>query len=1059
MLSLRLLGTFSVSLDGRRVETFSSNKERALLAYLMVEADRPHPRNQLTTLLWPDLPPDKARNNFRVTLHRLRQTVEHPNAAVIRATRETVGINPDVDVQVDANVLAQKLEAVRQHNDGSGPCPACHVRLTRAVELYGGPFLAGLTLDGSQPFEAWVRHKREWHHLRVLDALAKLVQYHRWRGDSELAQEYAYRQVALEPWRERAHRQLILTLACNGDYSAALAQFEACRQILANELGVDPSSKTMDLHERVMAARETHFRPLPNASAPLIGREQELAQLIERLADPTCRLLTLVGPGGVGKSRLALAVARKQKTAFLHNICYVPLAAVDSTDGLVGAIVRAADYRFQNQGGRRAELLSYLEEKELLLVLDNFEHLVSERELLSELLASAPEMKALVTSRVRLNLKEEQVVELQGLTYPEQDRIEELESYGSVKLFLDRAKKAQPRFELSSETAPSVSQLCRYLAGMPLAIELAAAWSRVLTPQQTLAHIRQSLGFLESSAPDIPDRHRSIRASFEHSWALLDKSDRDGLMKLSLFRGGFTVEAAREVAGASLHTLLSLVDHSLLWHDGSAGRLDMHELLRQFAKDKLHQTEQTYATQDAHSAYYLGLLCRLGEQVKGGKRQVEALDTIDAEFENVRAAWRWAVENRAYERLQDAIDTLYLALRYRNRREEGELMFRRAASLLESRADAGSKRLLGPIRARRAAFLSSLLHSEEALRLLEHSLAAARQRGARAEIAFCLQVMGTALFMRDGPRKARPMLEETLAIAEAIDARWIQIRSLLILHDVVMLEGRHREGIQLARKLLARCRETDDRMSFSEALYKLGVNKCYIGRYEAGKRHLEESLAVRRQLKDSGGVSLSQAALALYATRVEGDYRKARTLSENSLAVGRSLTQPAVMSMSLVALSDVACWQERYREAARRAEESLQITAQRGDSELILFGRDALALALCGLGAYRDAKRQICQALRISLFYKPQALTLALLAGMALILAQEGDLAQSIELHALATTHPARLPAWTERLPLYANFRAELEENVSPEVFARAWGRGKERDLEEAVTGITARNC
>lgn len=295
-------------------------------------------------------------------------------------------------------------------------------------------------------------------------------------------------------------------------------------------------------------------------------------------------------------------------------------------------------------------------------------------------------------------------------------------------------------------------------------------------------------------------------------------------MKLPLFQGGFTVEAAEEIAGASLRTLTSLVDRSLLWHDVSAGRLDMHKLLREFAEDKLRQVGQADAVREAHSAYHLDLLCRLGEDVKGGDRQVEALEAIDADIENIRAAWDWALKNQAYERVKEAADVLYRVLSFRRRLEEGAQLFRRAANALESRADEDSRRLLGPVRARQAMLAAGYLSNEDAIHLLERSLESARRYDMPAERAFCLRGIGEALLDLEGPRTAKPVLEESLAIASAIDARWIQIPVLVALHDVAMLEGKPGEANRLARQLLTVCRETGDSISLSFASYRLGVS-------------------------------------------------------------------------------------------------------------------------------------------------------------------------------------------------------------------------------------------
>lgn len=1059
LLTIRFLGTYLVSFDKRPVESFSTDKERALLAYLAVEAAQPLRREELATLLWPDLPTGKARNNFRVTLHRLRKALSHSDADVIKATRETVGLNPQVNVQIDVNLLMRKLEKVGKHNHQNRLCHECHVRLTEAADLYRGAFLAGFALDGSPAFNDWVRRKREWLHLRLLDALDKLATYHQRRGQLEPAQEYAYRQIEMEPWRESAHRQLMRSLACAGNYNTALVQFDKCRETLSEELDVKPTGETVRLYEAIMAARETHFRALPVAPGPLIGRDEALTDIVEQLADPACRLLTLVGPGGVGKSRLALELAQRLSAAFLHGVCYVPLSSVDSIEGLFDAIARAAQYPYQDGRDPRAELLDYLANKEMLLVLDNFEQLVNERELLSQLLSSAPELKLLVTSRVRLNLNDETTVELQGLAVPEHDGTQNIEQYGAVKLFMEKAKEAHPQFELSPEARASVLQLCRFLSGMPLSIELAASWSRLLTPQETLDRIRQNPDFLESPASDAPDRHRSMRASFEHSWALLEGQEQDALMTLSISRGGLTVEAAKEITGASLHTLSSLVDHSLLWHDVSAERLDMHELLRQFAGDKLTQANKVDAERRSHSAYYIDLLCRLGEDVNGGEQQLAALETIDADIDNIRLAWHWAIENQTYDRLQEAVAVLAQAFRYSSRAEEGERLFRQAADLLRSRTDEDSVRLRGQIMARQADFARELLRYDEAFHLLERSLQTARRAKAQAEIAFCLRVRGRCLFELGKVGQAKPVLEESLEIAAATGARQTQIRALIGLHGIAILEGQLNRAAHLARRQLALCQQTGDKFSLYIVIFRLGANNVFRGDYEEGRRYLEESLTLGRQLDDPARISESQGALALYATRIEGAYEEARALAEKSLALARSINDPGCTTRALVALGDVACWHERYDEALRRAEESLQITATRGESELIHLGRNVLSLALCGLGAYEDAKSEICKALRLTGLHTPEFILLSHLAGMALLLTHEEDYERVIELYALTASYHAHPPAWQTKLPIHVNARNELRAKVPPDIFSRAWKRGEERDLEDALKSVLSKYC
>lgn len=1059
VLSLRLLGTYYVSLNDKPVDTFATDKERALLAYLAIEMDRPHRREELTSLLWPELPTNKARNNFRVTLHRLRQALQDSNVSAIEATRETVRINPDLEVKVDVTQLLENLEAERQHDHGDQLCQQCLAWLSEAADLYQGEFLEGFVLENNILYNDWVRLQREWIHLRILDGLERLTQYHLRRGQTELAQKYSHLQIEIEPWKESAHRQMMRSMACTEDYNAALAQFETCERILSEELGIEPSEKTVRLYEDIHAARETHFRPLPNLPAPLIGRKEELSQIVDQLADPACRLLTLVGPGGIGKSSLAVQAAQRLKTAFLHGVCFVPLTPVSSPDRLAGAIAKAANYSFENRDDQHSELLGYLKNKDVLLVLDNFEHLVADRSMLPDLLDHVPGLKILVTSRLRLNLNQGYLFEVGGLDYPESDGAEDLKEYGAVSLFVESARKANPSFVLSPEMQSSVLQICRFLSGIPLGIELAASWTRLLTPQKTLARIRQSLDFLESSAPDAPDRHRSLRAAFDHSWALLEDEERDAMMELSIFRDGFTLEAAQETTGASLLTLTALVDHSLLWHDVSIGRLDMHTLLRQFAQDKLKMAEKSDAVYKAHSAYYLDFLSQHEDDVMGGEGQLEALIAIDAEIENIRAAWHWAIENGMYERLERSIDILFSAFVNRGNAREAEQFFQQSANILEARGDENSKRLLGQILARQASFARRQLRYEKAVHLLERSLEIARQHNAQYEIAYCLQEMGTALRWLAGPHQAKPLLEESLEIASAIEARRLQAIAFTRLSRLVIWEEKHEESSRLTEELIDLCREMGDNLLLCGVLYDLGVNKCLAGWYEEGKRHLEECYKIQQQLKGQRGIAVTQIALALYATRVDGNNAKARALAERSLAIGRSLNSPFIKSLSLVTLGSVDCWEERYTEAARRAEAGLQIAVDGGHSDIILEARDTLALALCGLGLFQEAKTQLCQALHLSLSNSAISPMLSSLAGMALVLANEGCHQRAAELFALAASHPAHLPAWVERLPLYVEFRTVLEDSLSPESFANAWERGEKLNLREAVANVISQSC
>jgi predicted ATPase len=318
-----------------------------------------------------------------------------------------------------------------------------------------------------------------------------------------------------------------------------------------------------------------------------VGRTEELASLSTRLAEAACRLLTLVGPGGNGKTRLAIELARQKAPDFANGVYFVALQPVSSPDRLTATIAEGIGFSFYGQDDPEAQLLSFLSERQSLLLLDNFEHLLETADLLARMLAAAPGLKLLVTSREALNLQEEWLWHVRGMHFPDADRVADIEAFSALKLFTERARRVRQDFSPEAEQS-CIIRICQLVGGTPLALELAAAWLKTLPCDKIVHEIERNLDFLASNMRNIPERHRSMRAVFEQSWLLLSEDERLVLKRLSVFRGGFRQPAAEAVAGASLLTLSSLADKSLLYVDAS-GRFEIHELLRQFAEERLER--------------------------------------------------------------------------------------------------------------------------------------------------------------------------------------------------------------------------------------------------------------------------------------------------------------------------------------------------------------------------------------------------------------------------------------------------------------------------------------
>jgi predicted ATPase/DNA-binding CsgD family transcriptional regulator len=404
-------------------------------------------------------------------------------------------------------------------------------------------------------------------------------------------------------------------------------------------------------------ARETPHN-LPAPVTPFVGRESEIVAIVQRLMEPGMRLLTLLGPGGIGKTRLALQVAtvlaEQAEPAFRDGIWFVPLAALPDAQPLVQAIASAAQVVFFDLArDPRSQLRDYFRRRQVLLILDNFEHLVGAQsvQLVSELLSQAPGLKIAVTSRSGLNAQGEQLFPVAGLSTPASAAVSaDLAGYGAPQLFLQCARRLQPGFEPDSNDLRAMVGICQSVQGMPLGIELAAAWLEVLPPQAILGEIQKSLNFLRADWPDAPERHHSLRSVFDASWKLLEPGERAAMLRLSLFPGGFSSEAAERVTGATPKVLRALVHKSWLARQ-STGRFQIHELLRQYAQELLRADRVAWESgQDAHADYFCQLLHGLGEKMKS-REQLEAFDLVALEFENVRAAWQWLAQQGRVEAL------------------------------------------------------------------------------------------------------------------------------------------------------------------------------------------------------------------------------------------------------------------------------------------------------------------------------------------------------------------------------------------------------------------------
>jgi DNA-binding SARP family transcriptional activator/tetratricopeptide (TPR) repeat protein len=886
MLRLTTFGNLAIELDGRPLSGLASRKAEALLVYLACDP-RTHPREVLADLLWDDRSQKQALANLRVVLSSLRKEL----GDYVDITRDTAGVRPEVAIWLD---VAQ-LEATLQQRLSAASVPEYEA----AVALYRGEFLAGFFLQEASRFEEWQVRERERLHRLVLDGLQRLVDQALTCGDYPAGTSLAHRLLELEPLSEMVHRQLMELLARAGQREQALAQYEHCRMMLWAELGLEPAAETVTLMEAIRAGKLEPAPPpappphnLPPQPTPFIGREQELLALEEMLTEPDGRLVTILGPGGSGKTRLALAAAERllaaddQTCPFPDGAYFVPLAAVEDPAELPAAIVRAMGINeLENEPeALRQQVLRILADKRLLLVLDNFEQLAAGAGWLAELLQAAGQVRLLVTSRARLSLRAEQLFPLAGLPYAEWRNATEAEAWSAARLFLQAARRVRPEFNLDGEIG-ALSEICRLVDGLPLALELAAGWVALLTLPEIAAEIQRGLDLLETELADLPKRHRSIRALLDGTWRRLSPEEQHILGRLSVFRGGFTRQAAA-VAGADLRQLISLANQSLIQPQPGRERYDMHPLLRQYARGRLDEAERPAAL-DAHCAYFCNWIGELTPDLWLARPAMQA--AVENDLRNIRQAWQHAAEQTNFACLDKATMALSRFYLMTDRSSDITRDFLPMVDRLSPKATtADDRRILAVLQAAATAAIASqeaIPVVRQALALVDESARAGLE--ARADRAFILKRMAEEL----GPKywsEARKRWAECCDMYRDLGNQPVLADTLWDWAFTESWSGEYAHAISHAQQACDLYEGLGAASLRGHCLGVLGDALLRSGSLDAGAERLAEGLAILRGANDERRLAMFQLRAAISWNSV-GDFERAYAINQEAIRLNSRL--------------------------------------------------------------------------------------------------------------------------------------------------------------------------
>jgi predicted ATPase/DNA-binding SARP family transcriptional activator len=962
-LKLSLFGSPHLKKNGQPV-ALKRRKMVALLAYLAA-VDAPQSRESVAMLLWPDAP-----NNLALLRRRLADLRKLLGADYLEADRYSVQLVKGNRLFIDADVFAQ----VAAESD-----PTID-QLQTAVSLHTADFLDGFHLGDSIEFDDWRTFQAQTYRQQLTIMLGQWVNQLMAVQEWETAVVTAQKWVQLNPLHESAQLQLVQLYAITGQIATAHQQVETYTKRLQDDLGVVPSPEMIQRIETILQhptsmivqhALHEVKRPLhtfPHPPTPFVGRTAELKTVTTRLRDNQTRFLTIVGLGGMGKTRLAIAAAQilaETGSRYVDGICFVSLTSLTSAAKLAITLADALDFTFFAGSPPEMQLQNFLRHKSMLIILDNSETMLALPDrhmgmaLIAGLMETAASIHWLATSRTRLNLQGESILLLDGMPLSEEDQTD------SMTLFAQCARRIQPAFAVTADNQADVRHICALVQGMPLGIEMAASWVDMLPPAEIAQEIEQSIDFLETLLHDVPARHRSIRAVFDTTWTLLSAAEQTLLTDLSIFADGFTREGAAAVANASLRQLTHLAHKSLLRRTPN-GRYAIHDLLHQYTAEQLAETPaHQQQMQNKHAAFFAIFLGQQEANIKGMAQQT-AVSAIEEEIANINQAWQWAIAQHNDGWLAQGLETLWYFFHMRSRYQEAKELFGAATASLHTHPNTNPLTLarLFAFEAHFSGIFGLQDQSQTAMSatlklMADHDLAAnmgsslaflgliqmiwgdaaggldncqvsikvARERGEDWETAVALSVTGGAYWMSGDLVTATRYFHDSLTAYAATNDAWGMAHSHHLLGEMALLQhdlDKARSDYQIGLTLSQRTHDRHKQMQIQNRLGQIALEKV---EFDAAHRFFTNSLLIAAQLGEPLGEGMAHLGLGKTAVSQQ-NHSTARHHLFAALPILQAAHMPPMLIEALVAIAHLF-WQEYGI-----------------DSEYLTFMHNALTLAI-----------------------------------------------------------------------------------------------------------------
>ena len=800
-----------------------------------------------------------------------------------------------------------------------------------------------------------------------------------------------------------------------------------------------------------MSLQATLIHNLPPQPTEFVGRKVEIADIINRLQDKNCRLLTLVGSGGVGKTRLAIeSLQYLRESNFEHGIFYIPLAPLISAENIVTAIINTLGIFIDNGGTPQEELVKFLSQRKLLLVMDNFEHILDGVDLVTDILYSAMDVKILVTSRETLNLSMEYIWHVRGMHYPNSEEPEDINQYDALNLFVERALQIQHDFSPGDEQI-SIIQICQLVDGLPLAIELAAGWLKTLSCLDILKQIKRGIDFLATRNHDIPERHQSIRAVFDYSWNMLSSDEQAVFPRLSVFRGGFTLEAAEQVAEAKVITISGLVEKSMVRHD-STGRYNIHELIRQYGEEQLIHVHELKSVNDKHLDYFAGFMVRRTPDLQG-RRQIDSLNEIRADFDNILVAWQYASQHLIVTRLDEMLECFIVFFEISGHPAIAKEVY---ASALEhfDESDATYERIRNRLKMflRFSYFkLGSTPNINHIMGDLQASLDIAEQYEDQLTTWICLIMSGSDL---QNPERDADM-HRALKYSENMSPYYLGRTLDHISYDYTLIKNENSETARHYQSVfLEVTRALGDISGVATAYSRLGQHARFWGKLEDALYYYDKAIQGYRQTNNTRFLTIFKA-LRLFVMFKQGEFKHQiefhphtiEHLSSFGFFENHSFVY-MIMAKSEAFLGSY----DRSKIYLQHARSSPIDVRPRTGFHII----EAEIICAIGLGDFREARQFIIEALATDPKYIGARLLLDFFILITFLYHHDHQFVKAVELLGLVFTHPLATTGWMEKWKLLSQLQETLQQELGKHAYTVAWEQGAGLNINEVIAEIRA---